>query len=213
MFRTIGAAIAALTMTFAVGADAATIIVSDTVPVYTSPEAGGIGKAEVDRTWDWTPRAIRLQTDTTYVAHLKLDTGRFETLSPQIIDLMYTGRVDNWRFYTDYVTPTGPACPSQRCMIWQNAPGEFTMRFHTVNTAETLLPIPPDGSVENTSGFEYKAEAYFTYFAEIIAPGADFVTMTVTITAVPEPATWAMMIVGLGLAGTAIRQRRASALA
>jgi hypothetical protein len=38
-----------------------------------------------------------------------------------------------------------------------------------------------------------------------------FATDTVTITAVPEPATWAMMISGFGLAGAALRRRRATA--
>jgi hypothetical protein len=30
--------------------------------------------------------------------------------------------------------------------------------------------------------------------------------------AVPEPATWAIMLVGLGLAGAALRRRRAAAI-
>ena len=45
----------------------------------------------------------------------------------------------------------------------------------------------------------------------------DFANLTFTtvapVTAVPEPATWAMMIIGFGLAGAALRQRRATALA
>lgn len=213
MLKMLGVAVASLGLAFAGNAGAATIVVSDTAPVFTLPDAGVIGRAEIDRTWDWSPRAIPLKTDTAYVARITLSTGWFDTLSLEVIDLMYTGRVDNWRFYSDYVTTTGPACPSPRCTVWQTAPGEFMMRFRTVNTAETLTPIPPDGSVETTSGFEYRAEAYFTYFAEIVAPGADFVTMTVALTAVPEPSTWAAMVVGFGLAGTAIRRRRVVAQA
>ncbi|WP_309643928.1 PEPxxWA-CTERM sorting domain-containing protein [Phenylobacterium sp.] len=40
---------------------------------------------------------------------------------------------------------------------------------------------------------------------------ADF-TLTQLPSAVPEPATWAMMITGFGLAGTALRRRRATAV-
>ena len=36
---------------------------------------------------------------------------------------------------------------------------------------------------------------------------------TVTINAVPEPGTWAMMLLGFGVAGVAMRRRRAPALA
>lgn len=41
----------------------------------------------------------------------------------------------------------------------------------------------------------------------------DFANSTVTLSGVPEPATWAMMIVGFGLAGAALRRRPAVRLA
>jgi hypothetical protein len=47
-------------------------------------------------------------------------------------------------------------------------------------------------------------------FSEVNSFGT-FASDTVTITAVPEPATWAMMITGFGLAGAALRRRRALA--
>jgi hypothetical protein len=47
-------------------------------------------------------------------------------------------------------------------------------------------------------------------FPEIKSSG-QFLTDTVTITAVPEPATWGLMIAGFGLAGAALRRRRAVA--
>jgi hypothetical protein len=37
----------------------------------------------------------------------------------------------------------------------------------------------------------------------------DSTGLSASITAVPEPATWAMMIIGFGAAGSMIRRRRA----
>ena len=53
---------------------------------------------------------------------------------------------------------------------------------------------------------------FVTNFKPGIANGAD-VRANFTLTAVPEPATWGMMIMGFGLAGATLRRRRASALA
>jgi hypothetical protein len=47
-------------------------------------------------------------------------------------------------------------------------------------------------------------------FQEIKSSGI-FSTNTVTVTAVPEPAAWALMTTGFGLAGAALRRRRAIA--
>ncbi|CAN7310479.1 PEPxxWA-CTERM sorting domain-containing protein [Phenylobacterium sp. LjRoot164] len=68
-----------------------------------------------------------------------------------------------------------------------------------------------------TSG--YCSELYWdnalTYFEGIFISDGSSDRMRVSIqvsdfTAVPEPATWAMMIVGFGLAGTALRRRQAA---
>lgn len=48
---------------------------------------------------------------------------------------------------------------------------------------------------------------------EEIKSSGTFITDKVTITAVPEPATWVMMIVGFGFAGAALRRRRSMAAA
>lgn len=42
------------------------------------------------------------------------------------------------------------------------------------------------------------------------APGFESQPFTATFTAMPEPATWAMMILGFGMAGGALRRRTAS---
>ncbi|MFM9977425.1 MAG: PEPxxWA-CTERM sorting domain-containing protein [Sphingomonadaceae bacterium] len=51
-----------------------------------------------------------------------------------------------------------------------------------------------------------------TNSADNIGPLLDSVTLDIS-GAVPEPATWAMMITGFGLAGTAMRRRRSAAAA
>ncbi|GGB20210.1 hypothetical protein GCM10011380_07240 [Sphingomonas metalli] len=49
---------------------------------------------------------------------------------------------------------------------------------------------------------------YFISVGDLIATAGD-----VTVTAVPEPATWALLILGFGLVGGAMRRRRAAAFA
>jgi len=44
--------------------------------------------------------------------------------------------------------------------------------------------------------------------AIIAASGIDFTVQVPSISAVPEPATWALMILGFGLVGAAMRRRR-----
>jgi hypothetical protein len=45
------------------------------------------------------------------------------------------------------------------------------------------------------------------------AGGNDFALDDITLSVAPEPATWAMMIVGFGFAGAALRRRRLWAVA
>lgn len=71
------------------------------------------------------------------------------------------------------------------------------------------------------------ASPYLEYFGTFTGTGSDTITfiarddpgflslddVSVTLVAVPEPATWATMILGLGLAGVALRRRRTLAAA
>jgi hypothetical protein len=68
-------------------------------------------------------------------------------------------------------------------------------------------------------GFSFEQ---YTYLSQPDLPAAyvysnhgafDVDSIDVTVTAVPEPATWAMMIAGFGLTGAALRRRRALAVA
>jgi len=53
----------------------------------------------------------------------------------------------------------------------------------------------------------------FSYPVEVVYKGYDFGVRVVVPAAVPEPATWAMMILGLGLVGSAVRRTKNAALA
>ena len=50
---------------------------------------------------------------------------------------------------------------------------------------------------------------YFRTWGSLPAPGAIITTPPEAVAAVPEPATWAMMIGGFGLVGVALRRRAA----
>lgn len=63
--------------------------------------------------------------------------------------------------------------------------------------------IPDNGTAQ---GSEFRDGAWFTAF-----PEASFALET-GVSAVPEPATWAMLVGGFGLAGASIRRRRIAAV-
>jgi hypothetical protein len=97
----------------------------------------------------------------------------------------------------------------------------FTTSSANVNIAEafvtgagllsplSLFKTVDDGTTEQWKLSNYGLDAG-TYRLTILgaAPGiGDSLTGTVNFTAVPEPATWALMILGFGLVGGALRRR------
>jgi PEP-CTERM motif len=75
----------------------------------------------------------------------------------------------------------------------------------------TLLPFP-DSSALRLAPTEIGAGNYLFSFSGS-APAGGTMTGNVTIIALPEPASWAMMILGFGGIGLIIRRRRRPALA
>ena len=83
----------------------------------------------------------------------------------------------------------------------------------------------PGGPYDLTEGFDDGTTEFWSLSGLFLEAGQYTLTIdgnnnatgslggTITITAVPEPATWAMMLLGFGAAGYAMRRRRAPALA
>lgn len=91
--------------------------------------------------------------------------------------------------------------------IYQSDP-RFIPHPVNVNSAFDYVPVPIDDP-----------SAYYAYFetnrsddggATNIFANGSFIPTRITVSAVPEPATWAMMIVGFGMAGAFLRRRSAS---
>jgi hypothetical protein len=57
-----------------------------------------------------------------------------------------------------------------------------------------------------------KGDSFFLSFTSSGDPAFDRVGLSMRVTAVPEPASWAMMITGFGLTGAVIRRRRTLAV-
>ena len=64
--------------------------------------------------------------------------------------------------------------------------------------------MAPNGIVEDGGGLD---EPFFAN-ANFKLPGFQVARITVDLVSVPEPATWAMMIAGFGMAGAAARRRQ-----
>ena len=91
--------------------------------------------------------------------------------------------------------------------------GDF-FGFHTQNglTARFGTLVGELGGVYQVLGTSFSGPAWASgtlvlyYWDTFTADNAN--SVDVTITAVPEPAAWAIMIAGFGLAGAALRRRR-----
>lgn len=82
--------------------------------------------------------------------------------------------------------------------------GMYVGRFEVPNSYETFLQGSPDGSVRAVASFRGSMVRLVGNWDEsAIGSGWDF-----NLTAVPEPATWAMMIIGFGAVGSMARASR-----
>jgi hypothetical protein len=83
---------------------------------------------------------------------------------------------------------------------------------NTLNSLGTFLFNGGDEAAHNLTGLgTYK---YYDFKSTSFAGGGDVLLSTLSATtAAPEPATWALMLAGIGAAGAMLRRRRAIALA
>lgn len=89
---------------------------------------------------------------------------------------------------------------------------QFTLAFSNGSTVFTQLAV---GGIVGTNSLEFYGIVTDTAFTSVSITMNDapyynaLDNVTIGVGAVPEPATWALMIGGFGLAGSALRRRRA----
>ncbi len=83
-----------------------------------------------------------------------------------------------------------------QCSLGGLAPGHASMWFFS---GDTSLP----------TALGTYSDRYVVVFADGAPTGTDFAGVIIISDGVPEPAAWALMIGGFGLAGVALRRRRA----
>ena len=139
----------------------------------------------------------------------------------------------SWNFYDSVQPPYNPASNFERVYDFTSN-GEFDFSgpvvfngasFAGYASATVQFQLSLGGSVVWTSGTlapsgtpTFLASGYSGLVdkVEVLSPQPDFFVMdnvTYNGGAVPEPATWALMLGGFGLAGVTLRRRRAVAVA
>ena len=91
------------------------------------------------------------------------------------------------------------------------AAGTVTINGSTISVVIPLIMLP-------STGFDPDHYGFSIWPRSSSAPAGngqitDFAPNNATLAAVPEPATWAMLIVGFGMLGAAMRRRRSTQLA
>ena len=132
-----------------------------------------------------------------------------------------TGGILNPIIYQDYTAPTSvTAAPGNTgnggnslvefsLANWQVGPGNYWIRFAGYGNLLPLYETATPGH-SRAIGTDLLLEGRnVTYNPSNMAVG--FSLNGVSTGAVPEPATWAMMLIGFGAAGYAVRRRRAVA--
>ncbi len=95
-------------------------------------------------------------------------------------------------------------------------PGSIQLSVGSGNAfAIGLVPVPGSWSTFTASYTATVADAGGAITITLASPGGqgDFDNVTLNDTTVPEPASWALMIVGFGLVGGAVRRRSATVAA
>lgn len=148
-----------------------------------------------------------------------------------LLVLWYTGNVagfTNYAFAQINGVDTGTCLDSQTstygdlCSVGAVTAGDsivFGIYVQDTDTKYYSNPALNDDGINHVYFANYDGDSFvpagFNFQWEDLAGGGDFSygdhSYIATIQAVPEPASWALMITGFGLAGIAVRRRRALA--
>ena len=154
------------------------------------------------------PSALNSDTAATHYLYLSSDSS-IETVGQGVTLAANT----TYAFGFDYFLPAaGSTNPNDATLTGQFAIGDMVAFATTPILASTL-----------STGTWYQTVGYATTGASVSGnvrlsfsssgfPAKDFAVDRVFLTAVPEPASWAMMVGGFGLMGAALRRKKAAAL-